>query len=113
MLNKCKLQISCRIDSCNKRHHTLLHNPKYINENKDPKKAATNEQENEGKNQNSHMHNHNSFKNKFTLLKIIPIILNNGIKNIKTNARLDSGSDTTLISTDVWSKLELNGAEKS
>ena len=83
-----------------------------MNENKDPKKAGTNEQENEGKNQNSHMHNHNSFGNKFTLLKIIPIILNNGIKNIKTNARLDSGSDTKLIRTDVWSKLELNGAEK-
>ena len=47
MLNKCK--VSCRIDGCNKWHHAL--------KNKDPKKAAANEQENEGRKQNSLMHN--------------------------------------------------------
>ena len=64
-----------------------------------------------------HIWNSKTFWN-LGILSISPddnkgIILNNGIKNIKTNARLDSGSDTTLISTDVWSKLELNGAKKS
>ena len=47
-----------------------------------------------------------------TLLQIIPVILSNRIKNIKTNAPLDSGSYTTLISREVRSKLELNGLKK-
>ena len=84
-----------------------------MNENKDAnKKATVNEQENENKIQNSLMDNHNSFDNKFTLLQIIPVILSNGIKNIETNALLDSGSDVTLISREVLSKLELHGVEK-
>ena len=82
MLNKEKSKVSYRIDGCNKRQHILLHNPKYMDENKDPKKAAANEQENESKNQNSHMHDHHSFGNKFTLLLIIPLTLSYGIKNI-------------------------------
>ena len=103
----------CRIDGYNKCHHTLLHNTKHMNENKDAnKKAAVNEQENENKIQSSLMDNHNSFDNKFTLLQIIPVILSNGIKNIETNALLDSGSDVTLISREVLSKLELHGVEK-
>ena len=72
-----------------------------MNENIDPKKAAAKDQENEGKSQNSHMHNHNSFGDKFTLLQIITVILSNGIKNIKTNALLDSGSDITSIKREV------------
>ena len=47
------------------------------------------------------MHNHNSFGDKFTLLQIITVILSNGIKNIKTNALLDSGSDITSIKREV------------
>ena len=82
MLNTYKSKVLCRIDVCKKRHHTLLHNPKYINENKDPNKAAANEHENEGKNQNSHMHNHNCFGNKFNLLHIILVILSNNTNNI-------------------------------
>ena len=48
MLNKCKSKVLRRIDGCNKRHHTLLHNPKYMNENVNLKKTAANEPENEG-----------------------------------------------------------------
>ena len=71
-----------------------------MNENKDLKKAAANEQENEIKNQSSR----NSFGKKFILLQMVPVILSNDIKNTKTNA--------LLISREVWSKLKLNGAEK-
>ena len=42
----------------------------------------------------------------------LTVILSHGIKNIKTNALLDSGSDITLISREVRSKLELNGVQK-
>ena len=59
------------------------------------------------------MNNLNSFGIKFTLLQIIPVILSNGIKNIKTNALLDSGYDITFISREVCSKLELNWVEKT
>ena len=72
-----------------------------MNENVDPKKAAAKDQESEGKSQNSHLHNHNSFGDKFPLLQIITVILSNGIKNIKTNALLDSGFDITSIKREV------------
>ena len=42
------MKISCRIDGSNKRHHTLLYNPIYMSENKDPEKAAASEQKNNG-----------------------------------------------------------------
>ena len=42
----------------------------------------------------------------------ILVILSNGAKNIKTNALLFSGSDITLISRQVRSKLESNEVEK-
>ena len=75
ILNKCKFKVSCRIDVSKKRHHTLLHNSKYIIE-----------QENEGNNQNSYMHNHSCFENKFNLLQIIPVILSNNTNNIKKHS---------------------------
>ena len=90
MLSKCKSKISY-----DKWHRTVLHISKYMNENKDPKKQV----ENEGKNQNYHMHNHNSFGNKFALLQIIFAIFSNGIKDIETNALLESGS--VLVKTQI------------
>ena len=80
-----------------------------MNDNKDPEKAAA-----LGKKITItiYMYNHNFLGTKFILLQIIPVILSNRIKNIKTNALLDSGSDITLISREVRSKLESKGLEK-
>ena len=54
--------------------------------------------------------NQNAFNNTdnvSTLLQIVPVIIKNGNKSVKTNALLDSGSDVTLISKDLALKLNL------
>ena len=57
------------------------------------------------------MNNNNLEKNKF--LQIIPIIISNGTKYIKTNALLDTGSDATLLKSDIAKKLGLNSDYKN
>ena len=54
--------------------------------------------------------NQNAFNNTdnvSTLLQIVPVIIKNGNKSVKTNALLDSGSDVTLINKDLALKLNL------
>ena len=97
MIDKCQSKVTCKIDGCNKRHHTLLHRPKIPQPNKTPQIDG-----NKIKNQNSNI-------NKVALLKIVPVILFNENKEIKTNALLDSGSDVTLISENLAKKLQLEG----
>ena len=46
------------------------------------------------------------------LLQIVPVIIKNRNKSVKTNALLDSGSDVTLINKDLASKLNLSGDSK-
>ena len=41
------------------------------------------------------------------MLQIVPVIIKNGNKSVKTNASLDSGSDVTLINKDLALKLNL------
>ena len=61
------------------------------------------------------VNNQNAFNNTdnvSTLLQIVPLIIKNGNKSVKTNALLDSGSDVTLINKDLASKLNLRGDSK-
>ena len=61
------------------------------------------------------VNNQNAFSNidtVSTLLQIVPVIIKNGNKSVKTNALLDSGSDVTLINKDLTSKLNLSGDSK-
>ena len=56
------------------------------------------------------VNNQNAFSNidtVSTLLQIVPVIIKNGNKSVKTNALLDSGSDVTLINKDLALKLNL------
>ena len=58
------------------------------------------------------VNNQNAFNNTDnvnTLLQIVPVIIKNGNKSVKTNALLDSGSDVTLTNKDLASKLNLSG----
>ena len=61
------------------------------------------------------VNNQNAFSNTdnaSTLLQVVPVIIKNGNKSVKTNALLDSGSDVTLINKDLASKLNLSGDSK-
>ena len=46
-------------------------------------------------------------------LQIIPVTISNGSRTVTTNAFLDSGSDSILISIGLAEKLNLNGATKT
>ena len=82
MLNKCKSKFFFRVERYNKRPYTLLHNPKYTQDNKDRNDSKANKSIDERNNQNTHLHSQNHFKQNL----------------IKRNAFLDSGSNITLIS---------------
>ena len=61
------------------------------------------------------VNNQNAFNNTnnvSTLSQIVPVIIKNGNKSVKTNTLLDSGSDVTLINKDLASKLNLSGDSK-
>ena len=61
------------------------------------------------------VNNQNGFNNTdnvSTLLQIVPVIIKNGNKSVKTNALLDSGSDVTLINKDLGSILNLSAENK-
>lgn len=78
-------KITCKLDGCTKRHHTLLHRSKVIQ----PAKSSPLVGQNNGK-------NHHSSISKIALLQTIPVILFNGNYEIQINALLDSASDVTL-----------------
>ena len=88
----------CRIPNC-KRHHTSLHESTQITTQTNQNIASNN------------LNNNNLEKNKF--LQIIPTIVSNGTKYIKTNALLDTGSDATLLKSDIAKKLGLNSDYKN
>ena len=100
-VKQCKSKYRCKIDKCGKHHHSLLHEPE------PPDKKHP--QENKGQTLpvlvNSH-HKGNCY------LQVIPLILTNGSFKVKTNALLDSGSDSTLVSQDTADKLRLNGENR-
>ena len=85
-IKECKSKVSCR--ECNKRHHTLLHDPDYSAE-----------------------VNHGSIQSR-TYLQVIPITLTKGNISVKANALLDNGSDTTLIKSSLAKRLQLSGKNK-
>ena len=96
-----KSKYRCKIDKCGKHHHSLLHEPE------PPDKKHP--QENKGQTLpvlvNSH-HKSNCY------LQVIPVILSNVSFKVKTNALLDSASDSTLVSQDTADKLGLKGENR-
>ena len=75
-------KFTCRKDGCSQKHHTLLQEDK-INE------LVSNRLE-----------PFNSKTSPSTFLQIIQVTLINGKRTIKTNTLLDTGSDSTFITTD-------------
>jgi len=52
----------------------------------------------------------NEIDRRNTYLQILPVILTNGDKVVRTNALLDSGSDSTLLRADIAAKLNLKAS---
>ena len=93
VVKDCKSTYTCKIEGCNKKHHTMLHHS------------------------TKPIVNVNSYKstkdfNK-TYLQVLPVIVSNGESFIETNALLDTGSDSTLIRQDIADILNLPGMKHS
>ena len=119
MINNCKSKVFCRVDNCKKRHHTLLH---LVNEGNNSSSSSNDTTQNYQTNQHTAIGLNNKTLDlsqqseaavntqrgaKHTFLQIIPAKLSNGHTFIKTNALLDCGSGTTLLSKDIAQRLNL------
>ena len=87
-------KLTCRKDGCSQKHHTLLQEDK-INELVSNRLEAF-----------------NSKTSPSTFLQIIQVTLINGKRTIKTNTLLDTGSDSTFITTDLAKQLCLKGIDQ-
>ena len=54
-----------------------------------------------------------SSENSHVVLRVLPVKISNVNKSVTVNALFDSGSDSTLVSQNVASYLNLNGKEQS
>ncbi|XP_066922770.1 uncharacterized protein [Clytia hemisphaerica] len=89
-IKDCKFQTRCK--ECQRKHHTLLHDPNY----KANPLAGTKEGE-----------SHYAKSKRTTFLQIVPVTISNGDISEKVNVLLDPGSDTTLISASLVDRLKL------
>ena len=99
ILKSCPSKVNCRILNCNKRHHTSLHESTQITTQTNQNLASNNL--------------NNSNLEKKTFLQVIPITISSGTKYIRTNALLDTGSDTTLLKSHIAKKIGLNSDYKN
>ena len=108
MINSCPSKVHCRIDQCQKRHHTLLHFES------EPQNDLNKRHENNGENSESiKLNNHVKSIKRTTYLQILLVTLINDDSVVETNAILDTGSDVTLIRADAAKQLNLKGKPKS
>ena len=93
-VKECKSRVSCKY--CRKRHHTSLHDPNYNDSYNTPE-----------------VESNYGTSNTYTYLQVIPVIVSNGERSIQVNALLDTGSDTTLITSSLTKQLNLDGKSQT
>ena len=97
------------IDSCSKKYHTLLHDPSFKPVNlSNPVNLITNPSR-----ENIQNYVLSSAFTNSAFLQIIPVILKSGETCIRTNALLDTGSDATLVRSDIANYLKLDGVTQN
>ena len=85
LLESCISKFNCRMDGCSQKRHTLLHKDQAV--------------ENVVSNKSQMPHNETISPN--TYLQIIPVIVSNASKSVRTSALLDTGSDSTFVTSDI------------
>ena len=103
----CESKYRCRIEYCNKRHHSLTCTGNKIKSNQVESEEIANNSIPSNKVYDGDKHNNSTY------MQILPINLSNGDKTFRANALLDLGSDSTLISKTLPDKLNICGAERS
>ncbi|XP_055903410.1 uncharacterized protein LOC129939426 [Eupeodes corollae] len=90
---RCTTPVMCSQDNCHGRHHPLLHNALH--------KQEHNEVSNEG--------NMNHITPVSVKFRILPVVLFNNEKQVRTFAFLDEGSSSTLLNERLAKELQLEG----
>ena len=96
LLKDCICSMKCRVDGCGKKHHTLLHL-------KSPHQATVNSTNKQDFTKPDKFH---------TFLQVTPVTVIYGANTTVVNALLDSGSDTTLITSELAKTLKLKEKQR-
>ena len=81
MTKDCICKLKCRVNSCGKKHHTILHR-------QDQQQASIN---------SSISHKKTNLSKTTIFLQVLPVKVSNGSQTVEVNALFDAGSDTTII----------------
>ena len=121
----CWARVKCNHENCGRRHLTLVHNlpkapqngPAETSETTRTQAQASPAQTTRSQPGNAQASSSNAClatqsKNTTTLLNVVPVILRAKNKEIRTHALLDSGSDSTLLKSEIASMLNLKGVVK-
>ena len=96
LLKDCISSMKCRVDGCGKKHHILL----YLESTQQATVNSTNNQD---------FTKPDQFQ---TFLQVIPVTVIYGAITKVVNALLDSGSDKTLITSELAKTLKLKGKQQ-
>ena len=99
-IKQCQWKVTCRVDGCRKRHHTLLHET-----NKVIASQSTVVEEEVAQNNSTQS---TAIQSK-TYLLVLPVILSNNSYSVRTNALLDCGVSSTLATEEIAKILQLKG----
>ena len=104
-LKQCQSKDTCRVDSCRKRHHTLLYETKKV-----IASQSTVAEEEVAQNNSTQS---TAIQSKiYKPLQVLPVILSNNSYSVRTNALLDCGVSSTLVREDIAKILQLKGKQK-
>ena len=92
----CICKLKCRANSCGKKHDTLLHR-------QDQQQVPIN---------SSISHKKTNLPKTTIFLQVLPVKVSNGSQTDEVNALLDTGSDTTIITSKLADELQIKGAKK-
>ena len=92
----CICKLKCRANSCGKKHNTLLHR-------QDQQQVPIN---------SSISHKKTNLPKTTIFLQVLPVKVSNGSQTDEVNALLDTGSDTTIITSKLADELQIKGAKK-
>ena len=84
-IKQCQSKVTCRVDGCRKRHHTLHHETKKVIASQSIADI---------------------------LNSVLRVILSNDSHSVRTNALLDCGADSTVVTEDIAKILQIKGEQK-
>lgn len=108
---ECPNRARCGIQNCRKRHHKLLHVDQSDGQRRDNSQAVTTANSSEIVQASVHRSLVVATKQKEIHFRVLPVVVMNGQKAIKTFALLDTGSGITAMTTSLARRLGLNGTK--